>query len=164
MKEVESKPPGVLAARPVHLIRNLVTGCHASPSTVLQAQVRIMGSSIVNIDLGHAVTLGADASVKSDGGRIHIRIPAFLKLAEAVPAEPQCVDQPGVENVNLADREIICHCRGDAEPGTQLRTSAGPGAPTGKLVLPMAVKIAGGKRIGGGKIVIDFQETAIRCL
>ncbi len=89
MEEVETKTPGVAPARPVHFVGNLVTGRDAAARAILQSEIR----EAINVHLGHAVANRGDARVKADRGRIHIRVASFLKLAEAVPAQPQRMDQ-----------------------------------------------------------------------
>ena len=140
----------------------MIAGGYAASGAALQSQVRESIRGIVaKIDLGHAVTIRTDAGVEADGSWIHVGIPALLKLAEAVPAEAQGVDQLRVENVNLADGKVISNGRGHAEPGIQLRTTPRPGAAARKFIFTGAVEVARRERIGGREGVINLQDSAV---
>src|ERR1700722_6703725 len=100
------------AMGPTDFVRDLITGRDTPPRAILQSEVR----ETIYVDLGNAVTGRRYPSVKADGGRVDVRVAAPLELAEAVPAEPDCIEQNRVEDMNFADCEVVGYGRGHAKP------------------------------------------------
>ena len=94
--------------------------------------------------LGDAVARRTDPGIETDGGGIFVGVPALLELTESVPAQAEGIDQICIEDVNFADREVVCHRGRHAKPGAQLRAAARARSTARKLVFTLAVEIARG--------------------
>ncbi len=83
--------------------------------------------------------LRPDAGIESNRRWIHIRVAAFLELAEPIPTQAECIDQVGIEDVYFADSEVVSNGRRHAKPWIQLRSASWARSASRKFILALAV-------------------------